>query len=383
MRRALVISAVCACALVACGDDEFGEGTRRPPTTIAPRPTLVPVAITEVFFGDGATAAFVELRNAGSDPLALLGFELVSHLDAAVPLDVTIAAGDRLVVGGVEALLSPTSGEVAVRDEAGTVHAYAAWGGDPGARSSVLYAAAFSSGVALLSPPQVSAPYPIDPSLALVFESPRGCAAPSSGAPATGVSDCPPGVGVLTLTELYRGDSVSWVELRNDSSEALSLTGARICLTPTCAPIVRATGPLDPGAHAVVLLGVELDAVSTLAPEDVGLVAGAGSEGFACGAAFVCAAVPSRGLGVNEEIGVARPGDRGLEAPALLDYARLGADAASGLQADAIAAGLWTEGAIELAPSVTESVQLDPAATSAGPTAWVRAGVTPGSPYSP
>ncbi len=382
MRHALTILALCSGALVACGQDEFGEGTRRPPTVIVPRPEPVSITVTEVFFGDVATAAFVELLNTGPDPIALGDFSLVTNLEGKVALGGDIAAGERLVFNGVEALLSATSGEVAVRDASGTVHAYAAWGGDPGGRSSTLYADAFSSGLTLPHPPQLTAPYPVDPSLALVFEEPRGCAPPSSGAPPGAVVPCPEGTGALRLTEIFVGESLSWVEVRNDSSETLPLLGARLCLAPSCAPVLQATGPLAPGEHGVILQGVDLSEVSALPPEAVGLSAG-GTTTLECGNAIVCASAPLRPLSGNEEIAASRPGDRGLQAEALLDYARLGAASTMELEADAVAAGFWTAGAIEAAPGAGESVQLDPAAVTPGPDAWLAAPVTPGAPYVP
>lgn len=335
-----------------CSDDDFGEGTRRPPTELVDRVDPLGIQIAEVFVGGDESESFVELVSQASATIELRGFRLTTDRGSVTIVDeISLSAGGRAtvdddvltpdgsdVVARVAPLLSTVSGEAALLDPDGGVQTYVAWGGDPGERSSTLFADAFAAGVLFLGPPQLTVPYPISPAEALVFEEPQGCASPSRGSASELVEPCGPGEGRLTITEFQPASAgnPSWIEVRNTGSVALPLEGVRICLPPACATI-EASATLGQGEYAVLFTNVDLTEAIQISAERLGLACGA--NGRVCGAA--------RGIGplaAGSELAVERPGGAFADAQGLLTYARLGSGATQELEAAAVEATLWAEG---------------------------------------
>ncbi|MEO0459602.1 MAG: hypothetical protein AAF219_02075 [Myxococcota bacterium] len=338
-----------------CSDDDFGEGTRRPPTELVDRADPLGIQIAEVFIGGDESEPFVELVSQASDRIELQGFRLSTDLGSVTIVDeVPLDAGGRVVVDDnaltpsgsdtavrLAPLLSDVSGEAALIDPNGTVQTYVAWGGDPGERSSTLFADAFAAGIDFSGPPQLAAPYPIAPEEALVFEDPRGCSPPTSGTTSEAVEPCGPGEGRLVITEFQPAvsGSPSWIEIRNTGSVMLPLEGVRICVPPVCATIDEASATLGLGEYAVLFTDVDLTEATQISAETLGAVCGVDER--------VCATARAFGpVGDGAELAIARPGGLSADAESLLGYARLGSAAGEELETEAVEATLWQEGVV-------------------------------------
>ncbi|MEL6547602.1 MAG: hypothetical protein AAFQ82_23465, partial [Myxococcota bacterium] len=338
LRPTALILALGLTALSACGDDEFGEGIRRPTTELAPRPTQISVEISEAFAG---ATPFVELFNSSEDAQSLDGFFLAGSLGEQVSLSGSLGGQQRLAVEGVAESVNGASAELAIVDGTGLVQNYVSWGGDPSARGSSLFNAAFAAGSSVAAP--LSAPYPLDPSISLVFGDSPGCATPSSGTESADVSECPRGVAALSITEIFLSETADWIEIRNDGAGPISLVGARMCALPFCAPIIEASADIPAGGRAVLFASLTLAEVAALSPTDIGVDADAT---FDCSTS-ACAAAPALSLAASAELAVARPGGTTAVADDLLAYVRFGDTAGATLEEAAIGAGLWAAGSIE------------------------------------
>lgn len=371
-------------AVLSCGDDEFGEGIRRPDTVIAPRPVLEPLVIAEIVVA--GESPFVEIRNGGAGDVSLVGFSVTTNRGSTPITADELAPGGRLVVAVEAALLSRTSGEAALTDENAVVHAYVSWGTDPGLSSSQLFADAFADGAPLTAPLVV--PFPIEATDALVFEGTPGCGTATPGDDPAGVTPCAPGTGSLLLTEFLpvldppapaEGEvqtnvpTVPWVELLNASPAEIELDGVRLCNGDVCVSVLGSTGTLPVGERAIVLLDRTVAEAQTLTGVTIGLGDGIGLD---CGVARVCANAPLGKLESVAELSVARPGGAGGQGAALLSYARFALAASVDLETLAVDSGLWTVGAVE-APVVYGQSYQRLEGEADGPMSWTGAAPTP------
>ncbi|MEO1170806.1 MAG: hypothetical protein AAFX94_01980, partial [Myxococcota bacterium] len=357
MNSRFFLLALTAVALTACGDNEFGQGVRRPETVLASRPALLPLAITEV--NVAGSEPFVEILNTGSGQSTLTGFAIATPAGITAIADGTVLAADAyLAIPVAGSLLSRTSGEAAVVDGNSVVHAYASWGSDPGLLSSQLLADAFADGAPLSA--ALPVPFPIAAEDSLVFEGTPGCGTATPGAAPGAVAACDAGSGDLVLTEFLpsvvdvvpapeEGEeaevpgptTVPWLELLNRSETELDLNGVRVCTGVACVAVQGATGPLPPGDRAIVIVDQTLAAIESLTGVEVGA-----AEGLDCGGSRVCAIAPLGTLTGDVELSVARPGESTGQGDALLSYARF-AGATEDVEAAAVESGLWTAGSVE------------------------------------
>ena len=369
---------------LACGNTSRGDGVGNPPIVPIAPIAVLPLELSEVLL-TGATP-FAELKNAPQacvddsdcllgtcvdawcsdpsiDPMAL-GLELCSPEQCEMwtePLDFAADPLQRasLTIDPAAFGLSVNFGELAVRDADGLVHAYLAWGMDPGVRASQLFADAFFSGAADAGV-FVPVGFPMPTGVSLASEDGNlGCAAPSRDAAPTDLSNalCPPAAGpFLTLSEVLpeqEVDGSSWIELLSLSTLELDLEGFRICQPPHCDLIGR--GVLLPAGERILL---HLGPVAAEPP--------IGEFGVAKG----------RTLARTGEVAIVAPGSAILSETDLFAYLHYG-DGAASLAENAIEDGVW------LGLEAARTVRLDGESLSASPedalgaSAWFPGEATP------
>ena len=346
-RRAWPLFLSLALGLGACRRDRFADGIGRPEQQPIGTPVLAGARIVEV---GPASSPFVRIAKPAE--LDLTGYALVSTSGTSVAVppsvgttEVTVAAST--IFGAPPAVANPyQSGEVALKDGAGAVQSYLAWGSDPAAQGSSLFVGALQSGAATTgSVVAVPFPRPQDGSIVRDGEV-SGCFI--AGTP------CAPPAATLALREVGPGNSpatASFIELANVAGAELDITGVRVCHDGECLPLSAAT--LPSAATLVVCIGPVT--ATRLCP-------GTGIE-----------LAGSTAIAGDTEVFLAAPGTT-TDTASLLDYMRT----ASG--PSAVSAGaLWPGDPAPLGTYVPgESLSRNPGALL--PPVWYPARSTPGAP---
>ncbi len=379
MRWLLVIPIA---ALAACDNNKLGDDLGRPSLSRPGRPSLRPLVISQVFAGTGS---FVQVQGTAHN-VSLAGLSIRND-SGSVELSGTLEnPGDYAPFDTASLNLQAAAGEVAVVGPAPwgdstmpeAVHAYLAWGADPGVFATDFAALALWGGV--WDGEYVPLPFPMSPNVAVaVVAGEAGCATPNRDAGATQVT-CPADSQVLAITEVKAaagGDS--WVEILNTTSaDNISLYGVRLCQMPACVTFGRTT-TLAASTRLVVHLGAGCSGDSATCTA----VLGCAWKNPACteaeGHVYFPSAEPVRASG---ELALLAPGpaalDQGIDAlAAYQSFVRYGA--ATGMLSDAaVAAARWSQSLdAASAPRLAgESLSVD-ASCSAGGSAWNPTAPTP------
>ncbi|MEZ0311791.1 MAG: hypothetical protein ACAI38_08445 [Myxococcota bacterium] len=336
-----------ALGLSACRRDRFADGIGRPEQQPIDTPVLAGARIVEVVPSGTQSVTLVKPAD-----LDLTGYVLVSSGDTTVPVPASVGATQLTVPAGnlfaPLAVANPAqSGEVALKDAAGTVQSYLAWGSDPAAQGSALFVGALQSGAATTGS-VVTVPFPRPADSSIVRNGTL------SGCYVAGTA-CPAPAATLALREVGPASSpsaASFIELENISADALDLTGVRVCHDGECAPVPSNT--LAAGATLVVCLGL-VDTTRVCPPGAIALAGSTAIEG-------------------DTETFLAAPGTT-TDATVLLDYVRTAGGPSTLVT---VAAALWPGDPAPLGTYVPgESISRNPGPLS--PPVWNPARATPGA----
>ncbi len=248
-RRAWPLMLSLVLGLAACRRDRFADGIGRPEQQLIDAPVLSGARIVEVV--PTGTPSVTITKPAGLD---LTGYVLVSTNATTVPVPASLGSTTVTVPVGTLFEASATvanpvqSGEVALKDTAGTVQSYLAWGSDPAGQGSTLFVGALQSGAATTGS-VVTVPFPRPDASAIVRNDElTGCF--------VGGTPCPAPAPTLALREVGPGSSplvASFIEIENTAATDLDITGVRVCHDGACVPMPASV--LAAGATLVACVG--------------------------------------------------------------------------------------------------------------------------------